>query len=160
MATGKMPADIGITHPRPRAKSCARARARYPPRAPSRARSRYPRACAARGHARVPAKPEGGASGRPSGAGEEDAGRPTDRGARGSGKAMAPRCVGWRPLQPALLREAVRDGRMAVATGGGQAADGRTAVTRLEGTVALRPSPRAAWWRWIGASALGGWGDG
>ena len=45
MATGNICVDSGFACPCPRAKSCARTRARHPPRAATCARARYPRAC-------------------------------------------------------------------------------------------------------------------
>jgi hypothetical protein len=67
---------------------------------------------------------------------------------------MAPRCVGWRPLQPALLREAVRDGRMALATGGGRA-DSGDAVGRDGRTEALTSGGLVALDRGLGLSGVG-----
>jgi hypothetical protein len=55
MATGKIHADSAFSHPRPQAKSHARAHARHPPQVAFCARTRYPQACLARGHARMPA---------------------------------------------------------------------------------------------------------
>jgi hypothetical protein len=55
MATGKIRADSSSTYPYPRAKICARIRARYPPWVENHARARYPRISHAHGHAHVPA---------------------------------------------------------------------------------------------------------